>query len=183
MSAAIHKGRRFIVWGAVLGIAVLIYWVGIRLSRPIEYRHGAVRVSETTTGVLIQLPNFSLVHDLQCFSSGRPKHIVSPSWAATQEVWLEDKDCMVVVRSFTYDRGSAERVMQRWVSDLTSGRSLTRERATVSNHPALKLSAPGTLYLFVVWDDAKLLELQADGCRDQEHQRCLRKLIDSLELR
>lgn len=182
MSAAIR--RRFIVWGAVLGIAILLYyWVGIRLSRPIEYRRGAVRVSETTTGFLIHLPNFSVVHDLQCFSSGWPKHIVSPSWAATQEVWLEDRDCRVVVRSFTYNRGSAERVMQRWVSDLTRDRSLIREHTMVSHHPALKLSAPGTLYLFVVWDDAKLLELQADGCRDEERQRCLRNLIDSLELR
>lgn len=164
--------------------AVLVYWLAIYyLIRPVGYQKGAFREYETRSGVCVQMPNFSIVCDLQCFFGCSPKHIVSPSWAARQEVWLWGQDCTVVVRSFTYERGRAERVMKRWMSDLTEERALLQERVAVSGHPALKLSAPGTLYLFVVWDDTKLLEMQADGCRDEEHRRCLRKLMDSLELR
>ncbi|GIV17035.1 MAG: hypothetical protein KatS3mg022_2470 [Armatimonadota bacterium] len=183
MSIAQYFRRRFIFWVVVLGLISLAYWLAIYLTRPIGYQKGAFREYETSSGVCIQMPNFSIVYELDCFRSVWPKHIASPGWAAVQEVRLRDQGCTVVVRSFTYERGSAEREMKRWVSDLTEDRALLQERATVSGHPALKLSAPGTLYLFVVWDDTKLLEMQADGCRDEEHQRCLRKLMDSLELR
>ncbi len=184
MSIVRYFRLRFVIWVAILGMASVAYWLAIYVTRPIEYRKGGFREYETPEGLrAVQMPNFSVAWDPDCFSTAWPKHIVSPKWAAVQEIWLRGQ-CTVVVRSFTYHRGSAERVMQGWVSELTRDRSLLRERAMVSNHPALKLSAPGTVYLFCVWDDdTKLVELQAEGCRDEIQQQCLSKLIDSLELR
>ena len=171
------------MWVVILTMAALAHWMAIYVTRPIDYRKGAVRVYETSAGNCIEMPNFSIVQDPQCFKDARPKHIVSPSWAAIQEVWLRDEGCTVVVRSLTYERGSAKQAMRRWVSDLMEDRAMLQEHITVSGHPALKLSAPRTLYVFVVWDETKLLELQADGCADEKYKQCLQHLVGSIELR
>jgi hypothetical protein len=185
MSIVRYFRQRFMFWGIVVGAAVLVYWLAIYVSRPIDYRRIEVPIEETSEGGLrVQLPNFSIVSPPQCLTPV-PKYIASPSWAAVQEVWLRGEECTVVIRSFTYERrGDARRTMERWISELMKDRVLLQESTKVCGHPALKLSAPGILHLFVVWDNGtKLLQFLADGCRDEEHKQCLRKLIASIELR